>query len=371
MPAREVASLLAGIAEALQEIHAAGLVHRDLKPSNVLLSADGPRVIDFGIARALEGVPLTGSGALVGSPQFMAPEQIRAVAATPALDVFALGSVTAFALLGRPPFGDDNAAAVMHRVLWEPPDLDGCPATWRDLLGSCLAKEPADRPSPGDIIALCQAGAEPAGLVLTWPPTDLPGSPPRETSPDPAPPVFVEAPVIPVASAPRTPHGPAAPRVIAATWLMLIAGALAVAGVVTGTSTQAALRPMLARQHPAAASAAIGSAIGLALIVLLVRGVAGAAIWGWAARRTWRRRPDARLLSVVAAAVAALGVADSYLQVLSTIPVRLVGVAGALAGLAGVLLAWGRPRRARPRPAPGGGPVSDRGGPVSDRGGDA
>ena len=115
MPAETVILLMAGVAEALQAIHDAGVVHRDLKPSNVLLAPDGPRVIDFGIARAAEATNLTQSGVAVGSPQFMAPEQIRGLPITPAVDVFALGAVAAFALLGRPPFGEGHVAALMHR----------------------------------------------------------------------------------------------------------------------------------------------------------------------------------------------------------------------------------------------------------------
>ena len=105
MPEAMAFRLVAGIAEALQAIHSAGVVHRDLKPSNVLLAPDGPRVIDFGIARALEATSLTRSGMMVGSPQFMAPEQILDKPVTPAIDVFALGSLAAYAVLGRPPFG--------------------------------------------------------------------------------------------------------------------------------------------------------------------------------------------------------------------------------------------------------------------------
>ena len=102
MPEAMAFRLVAGIAEALQAIHSAGVVHRDLKPSNVLLAPDGPRVIDFGIARALEATSLTRSGMMVGSPQFMAPEQILDKPVTPAIDVFALGSLAAYAVLGRP-----------------------------------------------------------------------------------------------------------------------------------------------------------------------------------------------------------------------------------------------------------------------------
>ena len=157
MPPETVILLMAGVAEALQAIHSAGVVHRDLKPSNVLLAPDGPRVIDFGIARAAEATNLTQSGMAVGSPQFMAPEQIRGLAITPAIDVFALGAVGAFALLGRPPFGEGQVAALMYRVLNEPPRLTGCSGALRTLIERCLAKEPADRPTPAGIIESCRS----------------------------------------------------------------------------------------------------------------------------------------------------------------------------------------------------------------------
>src|ERR1700729_616212 len=137
----------------------AGVVHRDLKPSNVLLAPDGPRVIDFGIARALEATALTRSGMMVGSPQFMAPEQIRDQPVTPAIDVFALGSLAAYAARGRPPFGEGHSAAVSYRVLHEPPDLDGCPPRLRALIEPCLRKDAAARPAPGQILEFCLAHA--------------------------------------------------------------------------------------------------------------------------------------------------------------------------------------------------------------------
>jgi hypothetical protein len=156
MPAETVLLLMAGVAEALQAIHGAGVVHRDLKPSNVLLASDGPRVIDFGIARAVEATAVTRTGMRVGSPQFMAPEQIAGRVVTPAMDVFALGSLATFAVLGRPPFGEGGEAAVMYRILNEPPDLGDCPEPLRELVGRCLAKEPAERPGPGEIISVCR-----------------------------------------------------------------------------------------------------------------------------------------------------------------------------------------------------------------------
>ncbi|WDM15050.1 protein kinase [Streptomyces lavenduligriseus] len=159
LPERSVRILAAGLAQALADIHAAGLVHRDLKPSNVLVTIDGPRVIDFGIARALETAApgeegLTRTGALVGSPGFMAPEQVRGDRITPACDVFCLGSVLAFAATGSLPFGtaDSGVHALMFRIAQEEPDLSGVPEGIADLVRDCLRKDPASRPSPAEIL---------------------------------------------------------------------------------------------------------------------------------------------------------------------------------------------------------------------------
>ncbi|WP_078066789.1 serine/threonine-protein kinase [Streptomyces jeddahensis] len=157
LPERSVRILAAGLAHALKDIHAAGLIHRDLKPSNVLVTIDGPRVIDFGIARALETVTdggLTRTGALVGSPGFMAPEQVRGDRITPACDVFCLGSVLAYAATGQLPFGTANSGvhALMFRIAQEEPDLDRLPERLTDLVRDCLRKDPAARPSLDDIL---------------------------------------------------------------------------------------------------------------------------------------------------------------------------------------------------------------------------
>ncbi|MFF9023837.1 serine/threonine protein kinase [Streptomyces eurythermus] len=159
LPERSVRILAAGLAQALADIHAAGLVHRDLKPSNVLVTIDGPRVIDFGIARALETAApgeegLTRTGALVGSPGFMAPEQVRGDRITPACDVFCLGSVLAYAATGSLPFGtaDSGVHALMFRIAQEEPDLSGVPEGIADLVRDCLRKDPASRPSPAQIL---------------------------------------------------------------------------------------------------------------------------------------------------------------------------------------------------------------------------
>jgi serine/threonine protein kinase len=175
MPEQTVFVLLAGVAEALAAIHAAGIVHRDLKPSNVLLAPDGPRVIDFGIARAADSTVLTGTGMVIGSPAFMAPEQVKGQAITQAADVFALGAVAVFAATGRSAFGDGADMGILYRVMHEEPDMSGCPPRLRDVVGCCLAKDPAARPSPAEIIAACQARAagQAGGIALPWLPPDV------------------------------------------------------------------------------------------------------------------------------------------------------------------------------------------------------
>jgi serine/threonine protein kinase len=161
LPAASVQVLANGLAHALKAVHGAGLIHRDLKPSNILLTIDGPRVIDFGIARALETATdsfRTRTGAVIGSPGFMSPEQVRGLQVTPASDVFCMGAVLAYAATGRPPFGTMNSGlhAVMFRVAEEAPDLYGLPEG-PDGIGAlvreCLAKLPGDRPTPDELIA--------------------------------------------------------------------------------------------------------------------------------------------------------------------------------------------------------------------------
>ncbi|MEV5606759.1 protein kinase [Streptomyces sp. NPDC052225] len=163
LPERSVRILAAGLTHAIKDIHDAGLIHRDLKPSNVLVTIDGPRVIDFGIARALETVTdggLTRTGALVGSPGFMAPEQVRGDRITPACDVFCLGSVLAYAATGALPFGTSNSGvhALMFRIAQEEPDLSDLPEGLQDLVRDCLRKRPEDRPSLDELLE--RTGAE-------------------------------------------------------------------------------------------------------------------------------------------------------------------------------------------------------------------
>ncbi|MGI5338841.1 serine/threonine-protein kinase [Streptomyces sp. CA-181903] len=181
LPERTVRILAAGLARALQAVHAAGIVHRDLKPSNVLITLDGPRVIDFGIARALETVTdgdgLTRTGAAVGSPGFMSPEQVRGREVTPASDVFCMGSVLAYAATGRMPFGtsDSGVHALMFRVAEEEPDLVGVPEPLLPLIADCLAKDPAARPTTEQVLERTGAREELADLrsAEPWLPAGL------------------------------------------------------------------------------------------------------------------------------------------------------------------------------------------------------
>ncbi|MFD0377828.1 substrate-binding domain-containing protein [Streptomyces sp. NPDC127112] len=168
LPAAEVWMLAAGLVEALRDIHRVGLVHRDLKPGNVLLAQDGPRVIDFGIARAVTGpgaeaTALTGTGVMVGTPPFMAPEQFGRGEVGPAADVFALGSVLVHAATGYGPFNGDSFHAVAFQVVYEDPDLTGLPPQLRPLVESCLAKDPAARPTVPGLLTLLAAGPSAAG----------------------------------------------------------------------------------------------------------------------------------------------------------------------------------------------------------------
>ncbi|MFF7338840.1 protein kinase [Streptomyces sp. NPDC008163] len=163
LPERSVRVLGSGLAHALKAIHTAGLIHRDLKPSNILLTIDGPRVIDFGIARALDTITdggLTRTGALVGTPGFMSPEQVRGERVSAASDVFCLGSVLTYALTGRLPFGAvaNEMHALLFRIAQEDPDLTGVTPGLDDLIRGCLHKDPQARPSTDDILALLADG---------------------------------------------------------------------------------------------------------------------------------------------------------------------------------------------------------------------
>ncbi|GAB7186966.1 protein kinase [Kitasatospora sp. Ki12] len=155
LPEESVRRLAAGLAQALVDVHRAGLIHRDLKPSNVLLAEDGVRVIDFGIARAAEGqdTKLTRTGAMIGSPGYMSPEQVEGRELTPASDVFSLGATLAVACTGRPAFTGESLPRILFNVLHAEPDLADVPERLRPLLAACLAKDPAARPTPQGVLA--------------------------------------------------------------------------------------------------------------------------------------------------------------------------------------------------------------------------
>ncbi|MFJ6697253.1 PQQ-binding-like beta-propeller repeat protein [Streptomyces sp. NPDC091272] len=177
MPANAVRWLAAGIAEALQSIHGAGLVHRDLKPSNVLVVEDGPRVIDFGIASGVSNTRLTMTNVAVGTPAYMSPEQARdSRSVTGASDVFSLGSTLVFAATGHAPFHGANPVETVFMLLREGPDLGGLPDELRPLIDSCMGMEAALRPSPADLQAqlaphLFSSGGDDSGTASAWLPT--------------------------------------------------------------------------------------------------------------------------------------------------------------------------------------------------------
>ncbi|MGW6569318.1 protein kinase domain-containing protein [Streptomyces sp. NPDC054975] len=145
--AADVAAIGAALSEGLVAVHEAGVVHRDLKPSNILLSPKGPRIIDFGIAWATGASTLTHVGTAVGSPGFLAPEQVRGAAVTPATDVFSLGATLAYAAMADSPFGHGSSEVMLYRVVHEEPQLAGVPDALAPLVRACLAKDPEDRPS--------------------------------------------------------------------------------------------------------------------------------------------------------------------------------------------------------------------------------
>ncbi|MEU0008945.1 serine/threonine-protein kinase [Streptomyces sp. NPDC006314] len=174
LPAQAVRWLAAGVAEALQSIHGAGLVHRDLKPSNVLVVEDGPRVIDFGIASGVSNTRLTMTNVAVGTPAYMSPEQAKdSRSVTGASDVFSLGSTLVFAATGHPPFHGANPVETVFMLLREGPDLTGLPDELRPLIEACMQMEASGRPTPADLQAqlaphLFGSGSDDSGTASAW-----------------------------------------------------------------------------------------------------------------------------------------------------------------------------------------------------------
>ena len=169
MAARPALALAAGLAESLSAIHAAGVVHCDLKPSNVLLSPDGPRVIDFGISRAagpgMSTVSAAGVGWVTGSPGFMSPEQALGGEIGPPSDIFSLGAVLSFATTGRGPFGRGSRPEVAYRLVYGRPDLGEIPAGLRPLVERCLAKDPVQRPTADEVLEAANDGQPAPGWL--------------------------------------------------------------------------------------------------------------------------------------------------------------------------------------------------------------
>lgn len=172
LTAAEIAAVGAALSEGLVAVHEAGVVHRDLKPSNILLSPKGPRIIDFGIAWATGASTLTHVGTAVGSPGFLAPEQVRGAAVTPATDVFALGATLAYAATTDSPFGHGSSEVMLYRVVHEEPQLKGVPDALAPLVRACLAKDPEQRPSTLQLSLRLKeiAAREAQGLSAARPP---------------------------------------------------------------------------------------------------------------------------------------------------------------------------------------------------------
>jgi hypothetical protein len=340
MPEAMAFRLVAGIAEALQAIHSAGVVHRDLKPSNVLLAPDGPRVIDFGIARALEATSLTRSGMMVGSPQFMAPEQILDKPVTPAIDVFALGSLAAYAVLGRPPFGEGHTAAVSYRVLHEAPDLNGCPPQLRTLIERCLRKDAAARPAPSQIVGFCRARTTGTGTGTA---TAWPSPPSPAVAATAAPRAPATAPQPPATAPPPAPGRPVPPRsMVNAVRLMYAGSALAAFSILTAVATTSALRALIRQQYPAAGYGAQNTAATAALSVTIAGALISAGVWLVMARRTRRGRPGVRVLGTILFVIDSLTVLSTHSHGLLTPSTWVISVAEWAVGLAVIVLLWDR-----------------------------
>lgn len=341
MPARTVLQLMAGVAEALQAIHAAGVVHRDLKPSNVLLAPDGPRVIDFGIARAADATALTRTGMRVGSPQFMAPEQVAGQPPTPATDIFGLGALAAFAVLGRAPFGDTDGEAVWHRIRYEDPNLEGCPEPLRTVITLCLAKEPAGRPQPSEVIQSCQAGL--AGIVpgsaQSWLPPDMAAQPT---------PTAVAAPMFTGAGSSRYPPaaqtpGPRPPSsIVNAVRLMYAGAASAVVNAIVGAAAVYGIVHQILAKEPGASPNTVHTVTAFDVSLVVFFGLAGTALWLWMAHANSSGRPWARVLSGVLFAVLTVTLPVTFIQISYLLP-RITDLIQWGLAVAALVLLWVRP----------------------------
>ena len=250
LPEGAVWRLAGGLIEALQAIHARGLVHRDLKPGNILIAADGPRVIDFGISRALQGAGtvLTAARTTMGTPAYMSPEQAEGREIGPSSDVFSLGSVIAFAATGAAPFDGDNVFSIAYRVVHAEPDLRRVPPSLRDLVAGCLAKDPAARPSLARLMDAITAGSgvlpavepgkfwpEPVNALVAGQASPGPAEGRTHTGhPAYSPSYALSAPAPPVSPGPGPGPGAVPPR-RRGRWLLVAGGAGVAAAAIGGT----------------------------------------------------------------------------------------------------------------------------------------
>jgi len=347
LPEPAVWRLAAGLAEALCAVHACGLVHRDLKPANVLLAADGPRVVDFGISRALEGTSVTTAGMLFGTPSYMSPEQAEGTVAGPASDVFSLGCLLSYAATGNAPFGGGSAASVLYRVVHSPADLGEIPGKLRDVILACLEKTPSERPrltalstmvshsGPALTATATSFWPEPvAGYIRAGQEGDLTQESPDSDSvtdgystclmP-------VEGPAVADSAVARLMYGG-----VAATVVNVIAGGMAIARW-----------DVTADKHPHLRLGKEAHAMGVTVAgVTVLGGIIGVCCWLWLA---WACRRGRAWTPIAGTALLGLDTVGTLIVMLTTHGDHKVQVSAAAVwaiGLITVVLLWGRKRGA-------------------------
>ena len=392
LPEEAAWRLAAGLAEALQAVHACGLVHRDLKPANVLLAVDGPHVIDFGISRAFNGTTLTARGMVVGTPGFMSPEQASGAQVGPASDVFSLGCVLAYAATGFQPFGEGSAPAVLYRVVSGQPNLATIPSRLRDIVAACLGKDPAGRPGLGALAATISrdapavaasptsfwpsplaeairryqaesgfnasfAMATAASQVATQVPAaggpHYPGGPPwvpqsaavASNQPGPAG-AWPERLEVPYQPAPARPAPPAATRpripgsVLTAVRLMYAGAAVSLVSVVVSLGAINQIKTSFEVQHPLAQNVAQGVA-ALAAAAVIISGAVAIGVWLKLASASRKGRSWARTAGTILFVLDTLALLGTLGR--AGIPVtKTFGVLTWLIGLIAVISLWRR-----------------------------